>query len=179
MKKLSIIVGVVLLLVVGAISLAGYHNDEVSLRNKFTQKITERTAFYDKMWKTINQKGQIAVKNDSSFQRNVQIIMENRKDAEGIMMKWVTESNPNANFSEVSKLYADLSRAVESNRDEFFEQEKMLQDIKLQHDNLMDKFPGTVVYSILGREKLVYKAITSDLTEEVMKTSKDNNTKVF
>lgn len=179
MKKLSIIIGVVLLFVVGAMTFAGYHNDEVSLRNKFVQKTTERTAFYDKMWKTINQKGQIAVKNDSSFQKNVQLIMEGRKDAEGIMMKWVTESNPNANFSEVSKLYQDLSRAVESNRDEFFEQEKMMQDIKLQHDNLLDRFPGSLVYSILNRQKLVYKPITSDLTEEVMKTSKDNNTKVF
>lgn len=179
MKKLSIIIGVVLLFVVGAMTFAGYHNDEVSLRNKFVQKTTERTAFYDKMWKTINQKGQIAVKNDSSFQKNVQLIMEGRKDAEGIMMKWVTESNPNANFSEVSALYKDLSRAVESNRDEFFEQEKVMQDIKLQHDNLMDRFPGSLVYSILSREKLVYKPITSDLTDEVMKTSKDNNTKIF
>jgi hypothetical protein len=31
----------------------------------------------------------------------------------------------------------------------------------------------------MGRTKLSYKPITSDVTDEVIKTGKDNNTKVF
>jgi hypothetical protein len=155
-------------------------NQEVVLKNRFKQKIDERTAFYDKMWKTISQKSQISVKNDSSFAKNVNVIMAGRKDAPGIFMKWVQESNPNANFAEVSKLYADLSRTIEGQRDGFFMQEKAIQDIVLAHDNIMTTFPsGFLLEHFMGRTRITYKPITSDVTDEVNRTGKDNNTKVF
>ena len=155
-------------------------NEEVGLRNQFKQKMDERTAFYDKMWKTISQKSQVAIKNDSSFVKNVNSIMAGRKDAPGIFMKWVQETNPNANFDAVSALYADLSRTIEGQRDGFFMQEKSIQDIVLQHDNIMSKFPsGVILETFMGRTKLVYKPITSDRTDNVIETGKDNDTKVF
>jgi type II secretory pathway component PulJ len=154
-------------------------NEEVDLRNRFKQKMDERTAFYDKMWKTISQKSQIAIKNDSSFTNNINIIMAGRKDAQGIFMKWVQESNPNANYEAVSSLYADLSRAVEGQRDGFFMEEKMIQGIVLEHDNIMSKFPSGFILSMFGRSKLVYKPITSDRTDGVIQSGKDNDVNVF
>jgi len=95
-------------------------------------------------------------------------------------MKWVQETNPNANFNQVTALYADLSRTIEGERDGFFMQEKMIMDIVLAHDNIMSKFPsGFILRSFMGRTDLKYKPITSDQTDEVIKTGKDNNTKVF
>lgn len=158
-------------------SYVSFSNQEKRLRNQFNQKTTERTAFYDKMWKTLNQKGQIALRNDSSFRKNIDIIMNNRKDGEGIMFKWITESNPNANYQEVSALYKDLSRSVEAEREGFFNQEKVMQAIKQEHDNLLDLFPGSLF--LFNREKLIYKPITSDRTDRVMETGKDNDVKVF
>lgn len=179
MKKLAII----LLVTIPVLLLSGcfisQNNTEVELRNQFTQKISERTAFYDKMWKIISQKSQIAVKNDSSFRENVNIIMSGRKDAQQVMFKWITESNPNVNYDQVSILYQDLSRAVEAEREGFFTQEKYLQDIKLQHDNLLGRFPSSLIMAILGRHRLEYKPITSDRTDEVIKSGKDNDTKLF
>jgi hypothetical protein len=160
-------------------SIIGFGNNEVDLRNRFKQKMDERTAFYDKMWKTLSQKSQIALKNDSSFARNIDMIMAGRKDAPQVFMKWVQESNPNANFDQVSKLYEDLSRSVEAQRDGFFMQEKMIQDIVLQHSNLLDKFPGTIWNMFYGRKHLEYKPITSDRTDEVIRTGKDNDVKLF
>jgi len=156
-----------------------FSNQEITLRNVFEQKKSERTAFYDKMWKIINQKGQIAVKNDSSFRQNINIIMEGRKDAPQLFMKWVTETNPNANYNTVSALYSDLSRVVEAQREGFFVEEKMMQDIVLQHSNLIQRFPGSFYNIFYGRSKLDYKPITSDRTDEVIRTGKDNNTSVF
>jgi len=157
----------------------GFSNTEVTTRNAFKQKMDERTAFYDNMWKTIGQKGQIALKNDSSFARNVDLIMSGRKDAQNLVMKWVQESNPNANFNEVSALYKDLSRTVEAKRDEFFDQEVVIQDIVRTHDNLLDVFPNNLFNFFLNRPHLVYKPITSDRTDDVIKTGKDNNVSVF
>ena len=178
--KYSIIALVAIVFVGIFSSVISTSNEEVDLRNRFKQKMDERTAFYDKMWKTISQKSQIAIKNDSSFTNNINIIMAGRKDAQGVFMKWVQESNPNANYEAVSALYADLSRAVEGQRDGFFMEEKMIQSIVLEHDNIMTKFPsGWILSSFMGRTRLVYKPITSDRTDEVIKTGKDNNVQVF
>jgi hypothetical protein len=155
-----------------------FSNNEIDLRNTFEQKIDERTSFYDKMYKVISQKSQIAVKNDESFRKNINIIMEGRKDSEGVFMKWITESNPNANYSEVSALYKDLSRAVEAQREGFFNQEKVLQDVVRQHKNLIQKFPNSFYNIFYGRTKLEYTPIKSSLTEEVMKTGKEDNIKL-
>lgn len=168
---------IVVIMIVG--SFLSFSNGEIDLKNRFTQKMTERTAFYDKMWKTISQKSQIALKNDSSFYRNVNAIMQNRKDAGDLFMKWVQESNPNANYDQVSELYQDLSRSVEGQRDEFFMEEKMIQNVVMEHNNLIEKFPGSLWNSFLGRKHLEYKPITSDRTDEVMSTGKDNDVKVF
>ncbi len=156
-----------------------FSNNEIDLRNTFEQKIDERTSFYDKMYKVISQKSQIAVKNDESFRKNINIIMEGRKDSEGVFMKWITESNPNANYSEVSVLYKDLSRAVEAQREGFFNEEKVLQDVVRQHKNLIQKFPNSFYNIVYGRTKLEYTPIKSSLTEEVMKTGKDDSNSVF
>jgi hypothetical protein len=155
-----------------------FSNNEIDLRNTFEQKIDERTSFYDKMYKVISQKSQIAVKNDESFRKNINIIMEGRKDSEGVFMKWITESNPNANYSEVSVLYKDLSRAVEAQREGFFNEEKVLQDVVRQHKNLIQKFPNSFYNIVYGRTKLEYTPIKSSLTEEVMKTGKEDNFKL-
>jgi len=178
-KTLVILSIIIIPVLVGIGYFVSVSNREVELKNVFNQKINERTSFYDKMWKVLSQKSQIAVKNDSSFRQNINIIMAARKDADQVFMKWITESNPNANYGEVASLYRDLSRSVEAEREGFFQEEKLIQDVKLQHDNLLNRFPSGIILSILGRKDLVYKPITSDRTDEVMQAGKDNDTKIF
>lgn len=166
-------------ILVSVISLVSFSNAEIELKNGFDQKMSERTAFYDKMWKIISQKSQIAVKNDSSFRENINIIMAGRKDSPQVLFKFVTETNPNANYSEVASLYKDLSRAIESQREGFFTEERTLQDYVRQHSNLLKRFPGSAYNLLLGREPLAYKPITSDRTDAVIKSGKDNEVGVF
>lgn len=182
MKNIILIGITTILLIFSGIFLANYvsfSNQEIDLKTRFTQKYDERTAFYDKMWKTLSQKSQIALRNDSSFRENVNIIMTGRKDAPQLFMKWVTESNPNANYEEVSALYKDLSRSVEAQREGFFVEEKYLQDIVREHSNLIQKFPGSLYNSIAGRKAIEYKPISSTITDQVIKTGKDDNVKLF
>lgn len=175
-----VVVALLSLSVLGVVNaVVSFSNDEITLRNTFDQKMKHRTAFYDGMWKTISQKSQITLKNDSSFQKNVMLIMDGRKDAPNVFMKWVTETNPNANYSEVSKMYQDLSRTVESKRDDFLNEETVIQDVVLQHTNLITIFPGSFYNIFFHRTLLEYKPITSDRTDEVMKTGKDNNVTLF
>lgn len=178
MKKqalIPIIIIASIIFIVG-IPIASFYNKEVSLRNTFTQKMDERTAFYDKMSKTITQKSQVAVKNDASFRENVDIIMAGRKDTENLTWKWLQEINPNANYDQVAALYADLSRSIEGQRAGFFEQEKVLQDVVKQHSNLLDHFPNNFINNtFFNKDKLDYTPIRSTTTKEVMETGIDDN----
>lgn len=176
--KLAFIGAIIILVIAAFGTFVSFSNSEIELRTAFEQKIDERTAFYDKMYKVITQQTQIAVKNDESFRQNINLIMEGRKDAQGLFMKWIQETNPNANYNEVSELYKNLSRSVEAQREGFFTQEKVLQDIVRQHKNHIQKFPNSFYNMFMGRQPLEYKPIQSSLTEEVMRTGKDDNVKL-
>lgn len=176
--KLAFIGAAIIFVIAIFATFVSFSNNEIELRTTFEQKIDERTAFYDKMYKIITQQTQIAVKNDESFRQNINIIMEGRKDAEGVFMKWIQETNPNANYNEVSALYKDLSRSVEAQREGFFNEEKVLQDVVRQHKNHIQKFPNSFYNMFMGRQALQYKPIQSSLTEEIMRTGKDDNIKL-
>lgn len=177
-KNLVIIGGVLVLLASVIGTFISFSNREVLLRNNYKQKIDERTAFYDKMYKIVAQKTQIAVKNDASFKEVVDIQMQGQKNGENVAMAWIQQSNPAATFTEVSAMYKDLSNVIEGERLGFFEQEKFLMDVVRQHDNLLDTFPGSLYNVFLNRPKLDYKPIQSSTTQEVMKTGIDNNVKL-
>lgn len=172
-------IGFLAAIIITIISCVSLYNEEAEIRTSFNQKIKERTAFYDGMIKIISGKSQVAIKVDTSFTKNIKAVMEGRKDAEGIMMKWITETNPNANFNEVAALYKDLSRSIEAERKGFFETEKMIQDIVKQHELLMTRFPSGFILKMMGKEMLDYKVIQSSKTKQVMDSGIDDNESVF
>lgn len=158
---------------------ASFNNREVDLRTTFEMQIKNRSALYDKMWKVISQKAQITKAYDSSFIRIVNAAMDPRKDGANIMMKWVTESNPTLQVGTVQELYKDLSRTIESERASFFEREETLASIQQQHSKFLRSFPNNLYNVFMGRKELEYKPITSDRTDDVMRTGKDNDVNVF
>lgn len=158
---------------------ASFNNTEVDLRTRFEMQINNRTALFDKMWKVISQKAQVTKQYDSSFIRIVKEAMEPRKDGAGIMMKWVTESNPTLQANTVQELYKDLSRTIESERNSFFEREETLSSIKQQHSKFLRSFPNNLYNLFAGRKELDYKPITSGRTDDVMRTGQDNSISVF
>lgn len=171
------IVGVVLIFIIS--TYASFNNKEQDLRTQFEMQMSNRMAFFDKMWKTIAQKGQIAVKNDSSFARNIAAIMDARKDGAQVTWKWIKEINPNANYENVMALYADLSRTIESERNAFYERETTLSSIKQQHSKFLRSFPNNFYNIFMGRKELEYKPITSGRTDDVIRTGQDNDIQVF
>jgi hypothetical protein len=158
---------------------SSFNNTDVDYRTTFTMETKKRTAFFDKMWKKISGKSQIAVKYDSSFIRIVQTAMDPRKDGANIMMKWVTESNPTMQASTVQELYVELGRTIDSEREGFYEREEMLASIEQQHTKFLLSFPNNFWNIFMGRKPVEYSPITSSRTEEVMRTGKDDSISVF
>lgn len=172
-----VLIGIPLIFLIS--TYASFNNREVDLRTTFEMQMKNRTALFDKMWKTISQKAKITKAYDSSFLRIVQEAMDPRKDGANVMMKWVTESNPTLQASTVQELYKDLSRTIESERERFFEREETLSSIQQQHSKFLRSFPNNLYNTFMGRKELVYNPISSDRTEDVMKTGKDNDTEIF
>ena len=106
---------------------ASYNNTEITLRKKVEAQQTVCKGNFDKMWKIITQKGQVAEKYKDSFKDIFVSIMDGRyKTGGGELMKWIQESNPNFDPS----IYLDLSRSIENQRTEYFTEQEKLIDIQ-------------------------------------------------
>lgn len=175
--KVAISIGIsaiiVLLLSVTVGSCISYQNDEVRLRNQITAQINVNRAVYDETWKVISQQAQISDKYRDGFKEIYVGIMEARySKGDGTLMKWIKEANPD--FSPL--LYGKLMLSIESLRAKFTNNQKTLADLKLQHDNLLDVFPGSLFLN--GRQKIEIPIVTSSRTEDSFKTGKDDNVKL-
>lgn len=176
--KIIVAVFVLALLIVPTVTIITFSNSEIGVKNRFEAVEKERSSFYSTMSTIIAQTTQIAVKNDESFKENIDVIMSGRKDGEQIMMKWITESNPNSNFSEVTKLYQNLQRVIEGKRTEFFEIERKLMDIEREHKDLTTTFPNSLYFNILGKEHIKYDPIQTVEGKQVIESGIETNTKL-
>jgi hypothetical protein len=158
---------------------ASFNNREVKLRTTFNMEMKNRKNLFDKMWKMISQKAQVAKQYDSSFTRVVGAAMENRKDGTQLMMKWIQESNPTMQVGTVQELYKDLSRTIEAERNGFSEREMTLASIQQKHSEFLLSFPNNFYNMFMGRKELEYNPITSGRTEEAARTGQDNDVRVF
>lgn len=170
--KTKLIIGIVVgfTLLMGLFKVGSFYNHATKLTNLFEQKTEERTAFYQKMYVVIQQQTQITVKNDESFKEVLNTQVNGQKNGENVMFAWIQQSNPTATYSEVSKLYTELNRNIEANRSEFFEQEKVLQDVSREYKDYIKTFPNNIIADVLGFEKIDYKPIVSTKTLKVFET---------
>lgn len=178
-KKIGIIAGVVFILLIGFLIVGfvgmkySYQNDEVELRNQAKAQQEANKIIYDKVWKVISQKAQITDKYEKAFKDIYVQIMDKRYADKNLLFKFVTEQNPN--FS--TEMYTQLSNAIEGNRAEFANVQMRLVDIKREHDNLRMKFPSSIFVG--DRPELDIQIVTSTKTENVFKSGKDDDVKLF
>ena len=167
-----IVAGIVLFFALILVSMKiSYNNKEKTLRNLVEAQTQSNEANFDKMFKVIQQIAQTADASKEAFKEIYIPLMEGRYSGEkgNALMKWVTESNPNFDLS----LYKKLAEAIESNRDEFFNEQKKLIDYNLSHTNLIQTFPGSFFCS--NKEKIDIHLVTSAKTKEVFKSGEENN----
>lgn len=97
--------------------------------------------------------------NANYFKENIQSIMENRKDGDKLMWKWVTEVNPNANFNEVSEMFQHMqSLYLEKRSSILIAINKVLFELEKRDANLRTMFPSNMIINLVGEtEPLVRK----------------------
>ena len=149
-------------------------NTSKTYNYSYDQKVEEKEGFYDKLWKTYDQKDAIVELNKETFIEVTKIIMENRKAGENVTWNWVRE-NQHIPYSEFSKFYANLSDYITQQREGYFAIEKACQHIARQHNTMIDTFPNNVYNRMLKLEAIEYEyGFLSDSTRNVFATKTEN-----
>jgi hypothetical protein len=152
-----------------------YQNLNQSLRNQAKAQEDVCKLVYDETWKIISQKAQVADQYKTAFKEIFPSLMEGRYGNErgGALMSFIHEHNPSFDAS----LYKDVMNSIEAQRHKWTDAQKMLRDIKLQHDNIRTTVPGS--WFVGGVEELKVTLVTSTRTGEVYKTGVDDDVSVF
>ncbi len=176
MKK-SILIGLSILTAALIIIMIGVSasNKEITLRSKISAQKQVCEAFYDKLWKIISQKAQVAEQYKEAFKEIYPKLIEGRYGNEngGTLMKWITESNPQFDIS----LYKDLMQSIEAERSGFFMEQKKLIDLNNEHRIIKQSFPNSIF--IGSRPDIEITIISSELTKKVMETGQENDIEIF
>ena len=178
MKKilLFVILPIFVFVIIGMISLVGVgfswykiENNQRLLVNAQQQK---NEVVFDNTWKTIAQIAQVSDDYKNSFKEIYIGIMDGRYGkGDGTLMKWVQESNPNFDIS----LFTKLTNVIEGSNAEFTENQKYLIDLAREHEKIITTPPASFFYSLIGKEKINIKLVTSTKTENAFKTGKNDN----
>lgn len=151
-----------------------YQNQEVRYVNQFKAENQKIEAVYDNMWKSIKQIAEVSDKYQDSFKDiYVQITDARYNKDNGVLMKWITESNPNFDPS----LYQKLAGVIEVERKRFLNAQTKIIDIVREHNNMLDVIPSK--WFLSGREYLEYEVISSSRSKQVMDTRMDDDVQVF
>jgi hypothetical protein len=150
-------------------------NKEIKLRNQIIAQKQVCEAYYDKLWKIISQKAQVAERYKSAFGEIYPKLIAGRYGNEkgGSLMKWITENNPKFDIT----LYQDLMSSVEAERAGFFMEQKRLIDLSNEHRIICQTFPSSIF--IGNRSDIKITIVTSDVTKEVTATGSENSVNVF
>lgn len=175
--KATLITIVSVLAIAGIIALVGISasNKEVQLRSQITAQKEVCEAFYDKLWKIISQKAQVADQYKSAFKEIYPQLIEGRYGNEkgGTLMKWITESNPTFDIS----LYKDLMNSIEAERTGFFMEQKRLTDLNNEHRIVRQTFPNSLF--IGSRPDIQITIVSSSATKMVMQTGLEDDVDIF
>ena len=146
-------------------------NEEIGLRNTITQKQRDNMNEFDNMWKVISQNTQVAKADRDSLMKLFNGYASARKTGgDNQLMTWIHESVPNVD----STTFKTLMNTITASRNSWTMRQKEILQLKVQHDNLLMKWPGSWILS--GRSPIEVTIVTSDKTEEAFESGSDNDT---
>ena len=112
----------------------------------------------------------MAEKYRKTFEKIYPEIISGRYRDSSNVMKWIQESNPDFDTS----LYRDLMQAIEVQRSYFNNAQQRMLDIIRERETLIESMPQG--WFIRNKSVIEYEVISSDTTNEVLRTRTDNET---
>jgi len=177
-KTVAILSSLILLGVVGIIWFSmsvTYTNKEIDLRATTVAQQDKCKAYFDKMWKILQQKAGVADQYKEAFKDIYPKMIEGRySKGDGSLMKWITESNPQFDVS----LYKELMQSIEIERTGYFNEQSTLIDMQREHAVLLKKIPSKwFMNDTLKPVEIII--VTSKSTKEAYVTGEENDVDLF
>lgn len=167
-----IIVGVVVLILV--IMYFTYNNREVALRKEAEAQKGKIESVFDTMWKTIKQEAGVTEEYRKTFEKIYPDLIAGRySDDNQSLIKMITESNPAFDTS----LYQKLMQTIEVQRSVFSTAQQRMLDIIRERETLLESMPSK--WFISNNDEIEYVVISSDVTETVINTRRENDIEIF
>lgn len=170
---LATVLGIVVVLFLSIFSMGiSARNKNAQLTNLYNADSSKIESFYDNLWKTINQQNQVSEKYKESFKEIIQIEMKAREDKGGLLLKFTQESNPTIS----TQLYSQLMNTIQTQREGFMNTQNALLDVVREQNTLLQTWPSSIFLS--SYKKLSYKVISSEKTQDVIKSKQENDIKI-
>jgi hypothetical protein len=146
-------------------------NTEIRLRNQANAVQLDNQNEFDNMWKTIAQVVQVTQAERESVERIIIGYADARSgdSGTGSFINAVREALPTID----SRTFTNLQNTIVASRDRFAGRQRMLIDIKREHDNILQTFPGSLFVG--GRPELKITIITSSRTQNTFQSGLDDN----
>lgn len=176
MKNATLFLGfgtVLVLALVAGLMYMSTSNTEIRLREQVNAQQQACEAYYDKLWKVLQQKAGVTDQYKNSFKEIYTDLISGRYQDQNLLFKFITESNPTFDTS----LYKDLMASIEAERNGFFMEQRRLIDLDREHKTMRKVFPGSLFVG--GRPDVGITVVTSTRTEQVFSEGQENDIELF
>ncbi|MBE6188705.1 MAG: hypothetical protein E7143_06250 [Rikenellaceae bacterium] len=172
MLVVAIICAVVVLLLI--ILYFVYNNREVALRKEAEAQRGKIESVYDTMWKVLKQEAGVTEQYRQTFEKIYPALIAGRYSGNGSeLVKMIQESNPAFD----TKLYDKLMQAIEVQRAYFASAQQRMLDIIRERETLLESLPSK--WFISNKSKIDYTVISSEKTQSVMTTRREDDVDLF
>lgn len=177
-KKIIIwsVIGVVALFVLIVVIMGvSYSNGEKKLRNKVEAEKVIYESSWDKLFKVISQVAQVPEAAKEAFKDMYIPLMEGRYSNErgGAMWSFIQEHNPQFDWG----LYENVQKAVETHREQFFQDGRKLKAMQVEHQNMLATWPSSMFVG--DRPAIEVTIVTSTMAKQVIESGVDDNIELF
>jgi hypothetical protein len=157
----------------------GVYNSCISIEAGIKAQYSANQSNYDNMWKKFKEATQVTDMYSSDLKKVYDSAIQNRYGNNGskAVFQWLKEHNPNFD----STLYQRLQAMIESGRNTFDSNQKMLIDKRQMYESYVNSFPNNLIAGSFGFPRIdltKYDIVTSDLTQKAFETKKVDEIKL-
>ena len=160
-------------------AVVGINNNCIQYEESVKAQYKQNQNNYDNYFKKVKEVAQIPDMYIEGLKEVYDKAMTGRYGADGskAMFQWIQEQNPQVDAS----VYKQIQQVMESGRNDFESNQKMLIDKKRAYEVFYKEFPNSFVVGFLGFPKIdlnKYDIVTSEETENIFNSKKSEYIKI-
>lgn len=176
----KVLISMILFVVVFGFVLVGkgisVYNNVIYYQTAIEAKQKDNESVFDNMWKKISQTVQVSDKYKQGLKEILESYVSGRSiDDNNLLVNWIHEAVPNFDAS----VYKEINNTIIAGRDDFVKQQRILLDLSKEYKKYIKIFPNNVYCTLFGIKEINVKIITSNKTEQIFDTQKEEDINII